>query len=247
MHQPSGEMEVWQSNRLVEASHAITLNEKRLIYAAAALHNPRLPMPRDHVVTLHAHTFAELFGITETNRIYELLAEAAGKLFDRRIREVTDSPKGKGKKITTDIRWVSLARYNPGEGTVSLRFSPEIEPYLALLHTEYTRTKLKFIANIGSYYGLRIYEILAQCRRAGQRSITLDELRLMLDLVDKYPDVKNLRVRVLEPALNEINSHTDLEVSMSVTRHGRKVTGFHFVIVEKKQLALVFPKDGEPC
>ena len=39
------DFEVWQANNLVEASHTMTLNERRLIYAAAALHDHRGSRP----------------------------------------------------------------------------------------------------------------------------------------------------------------------------------------------------------
>ena len=63
----------------------------------------------------------------------------------------------------------------------------------------------------------------------------------MLGLNDKYSDVKNLRVRVLDPAVDEINKHTDLRVTMTPIRHGRTVTGFHFLIRVDAQMNLDFP------
>ena len=63
----------------------------------------------------------------------------------------------------------------------------------------------------------------------------------MLGLNDKYSDVKNLRVRVLDPAVDEINKHTDLRVTMTPIRRGRRVTGFHFLIRVDAQMNLDFP------
>lgn len=241
MNDLSGDLEVWQSNSLVEASHSMTLNEKRLIYAAAALHNPKLPMPSRNRMRLHVDDFAEVFGLGDSNQIYEALADATKRLFNRRIRKISDSPRGKGRKIIEDMRWVGYAKYDKGEGTVTLGFCPEIAPYLTLIHNEFTRFKLKHIGNIGSYYGLRLYELCAQFRKGGERTIALDKLREMLDLGDKYSSIKNLRVRVLDPALAEINKHTDLRVVMTPQRKGRKVVGFHFDITQDEQLPLDLP------
>lgn len=241
MNDLSGELEVWQSNTLVEASHSMTLNEKRLIYAAAALHNPKLPMPSRNRMRLHVDDFAEVFGLGDSNQVYEALADAAKRLFNRRIRKISDSPRGKGRKIIEDMRWVGYAKYDKGEGTVTLGFCPEIAPYLTLIHNEFTRFKLKHIGNIGSYYGLRLYELCAQFRKGGKRTIALDKLREMLDLGDKYSSIKDLRRRVLDPALAEINKHTDLRVVMTPERKGRKVVGFHFDIVQDDQLPLDLP------
>ena len=63
----------------------------------------------------------------------------------------------------------------------------------------------------------------------------------MLDLGDKYERIETLRRRVLDPALKEINKHTDLRVVMTPERKGRKVIGFHFDIVQDDQLPLDLP------
>lgn len=238
MAELDGEMEVWQSNRLVEAAQRLTLNEKRLILAAAALHDPRKPLPPKGTVKLHADDFAEVFGLSESGQVYEALREAAERLYERSIRRVWNR---KGRVIEENMRWVWMARYAKGEGTVTLGFSPTIAPYLTLLHTEFTRFKLKQIGRIGSFYGIRLYELCAQFRKAGERTIALDRLREMLDLGDKYKAIDNLRRRVIDPAVAEINRHTDLRVTVTPQRKGRRVIGFHFDIVQDDQLPLDLP------
>lgn len=238
MNDLSGDLEVWQSNRLVEAAQTLTLNEKRLVIAAAALHDPRKPLPPKGTVTLHADDFSDVFGI-EGKHVYEALADASKRLYNRSIRRVWNS---KGKVIEEEMRWVWMARYKKGEGTVTLGFSPAIAPYLSMLHSEFTRFKLREIGNIGSFYGLRLYELCAQFRKAGERTISLPRLREMLDLGDKYSDIKDLRRRVLDPAITEINKHTDLRVVVTPERKGRKVVGFHFDITQDDQIPLDLPE-----
>lgn len=238
MNDLSGELEVWQSNRLVEAAQTLTLNEKRLVIAAAALHDPRKPLPSKGTVTLHADDFADVFGIESRGHIYEALEDASRRLGNRWIRTIYNR---NGKPAERNVRWVWMVEYRKGEGTVVLGFSPGVAPYLTLLHTEFTRYKLKQIGNIGSFYGLRLYELCAQFRKAGERTIPLARLREMLDLGEKYGSVKDLRRWVLDPALKEINKHTDLRVVMTPERKGRKVVGFHFDIVQDDQLPLDLP------
>lgn len=239
-----GEMEVWQSNKLVEAAQAMTLNEKRLVIAAAALHDPRKPLPKEGTVKLHADDFAEVFGI-QGRHVYEALKDASERLFNRRIRTIADSPRGRGKRIVTDVRWVWMAKYNEGEGSVTLGFSPGVTEHLTLLRAEFTRYKLKQVGAIGSFYGLRIYELCAQYRKLGRRSLPLAELRQILDLGEKYQDIKNLRVRVLDPAVAEVNQHTDLRVVVEPDRKGRKIIGFTFTITVDEQIPLDLPAPVE--
>ncbi|MQL56660.1 RepB family plasmid replication initiator protein, partial [Acidianus ambivalens] len=90
---------VTQSNRLIEASHTLTLNEKRLVLCAASLIDPRKPLPKDGYFTIRADSFAEVFGLG-MNNAYMALEDAANRLFERDIRRYS---KG---KIVERMRWV---------------------------------------------------------------------------------------------------------------------------------------------
>lgn len=240
------DMEVWQANNLVEASHTMTLNERRLIYAAAALHDPRRPVPIKGTVKFHADDFAEVFGIELTSKgRYLDLRDAAKRLYNRTVETIRDHPRIKTKRIVKHMRWVWLAEYNEGDATVTLGFSPPVLPYLTMLGGEFTRFKLKHIGNIGSQYGLRMYEIAAQWRRSGRFSLSLQELRDRFALGDKYPSVKELQRRVITPGISEVNEHTELRVTIEPKRKGRKIVGFDFDVKVDKQIALDLPMPAE--
>lgn len=231
-------MTVSQSNKLVEAAHSLTLGEKRLVIAAASTFDSRLPAPGGgRLVTLHVEQFADVFGLP-TKQAYETLADAAKRLYNRSIRRIEEK---RGRKIITDMRWVNFAQYNEGEGTVSLSFTPHVMGYLTLLHTEFTSYRLKHVGQLGSFYSVRVYELCVQFRKVGQRKVTLERLRDSLDLGEKYPNVKELRRRVLGPSIAEINKHTDLRVVMTPERKGRKVVGFHFDVTQDDQIPLDLP------
>jgi plasmid replication initiation protein len=225
------ENKVTQSNRLVEASHTLTLNEKRLVLCAASLIDPRKPLPKDGYLTVRADTFAEVFGI-DVRHAYEALDDAASRLFERDIRRYA---KG---KVVERMRWVFHVKYREGQGCVELGFSPTVIPHLTMLNKEFTSYQLKQIGSLSSFYAVRLYELMSQFLKLGERSCTLDQLRQMLDLGDKYQDVKNLRVRVIDPALKELNANTDLAVTAEPMRKGRKITGFSFTISKNDQMAL---------
>jgi len=222
---------VTQSNRLIEASHTLSLNEKRLILCAASMIDSRKPYPHDGYFTIRADSFAETFGM-ERDTAYEALNDAANRLFERDIRRYS---KG---KIVEKMRWVFHVKYKENEGCVVLGFSPTVIPHLTMLNKEFTSYQLKQIGALSSFYAIRLYELMSQFHKLGQRECTLEQLRVMLDLRDKYPSVKDLRRWVLEPALKELNAATDLNVTMEVKRQGRKVVGFLFTIAKVDQMAL---------
>ena len=225
------ENKVTQSNKLVEASHTLTLNEKRLILAAASLIDPRKPLPKDGYLTIRADSFAEVFGL-DVRHAYEALNDAANRLFERDIRRYV---KG---KVVERMRWVFHVKYKEGQGCVELGFSPTVLPHLTMLNKEFTSYQLKQIGSLSSFYAVRLYELMSQFIKLKQRECTLVQLREMLDLGDKYPNVKDMRKRVLDPALAELNKSTDLAVLAEPRRQGRKIVGFSFTITKNDQMAL---------
>lgn len=222
---------VTQSNKLIEASHTLTLNEKRLILAAASMLDPRKPLPRDGYLTIRADSFADVFGL-DVRHAYEALDDAASRLFERDIRRYS---KG---KLVERMRWVFHVKYREGEGCVELGFSPTVVPHLTMLNKEFTSYQLKQIGSLSSFYAVRLYELMSQFLKLGQRECSLEQLRQMLDLGDKYQDVKDMRKRVLDPALKELNASTDLAVTAEPRRQGRKIIGFHFTIAKNDQIPL---------
>lgn len=248
----SPDLLVTQSNRLIEASHTLTFSEKRLVIAAAALMDGRKPPAGQSpgTVSFHAREFAEVFG-TDVDHAYELVRDAARRIYNRSIREIVDDPSAKRRKgnrtaqTIRDTRWVSQAEYAEGQGIVTLTFTEKVISYLTLLHREFTSYRLKHVARLSTFYALRIYELLSQYRHAGERTCDLEQLRQMLDIGDKYPRVNSFRQRVLDPSIAEINQMTDLLVTVTPLTRGRSVTGFRFEIITNPQLKLDLPEHAE--
>lgn len=232
------ENKVTQSNQLIEASHTLTLNEKRLVLCAASLIDPRRPLPKDGYLSVRADTFAEVFGL-DVKHTYEALSDAATRLFNRDIRLYI---KG---KVVERMRWVFHVKYREGLGCVELGFSPTVLPHLTMLNKEFTSYQLKQVGSLSSFYAVRFYELMSQFLKLGERSCALDQLRQMLDLGDKYSNVKDLRRWVIEPALTELNANTDLTVSVEPTRKGRKIIGFVFTVSQQRRTKGSVPAGGE--
>lgn len=218
---------VTQSNLLIQASHTLTLNEKRLVLCAASLLNPMRRPPKDGFLTVSADDFATTFGM-ELRHSYEALADASQRLYNRNIRLY------KKGKLSEEVRWVYHIRYKDGQGAVELGFSPTVLPQLTMLNKEFTSYQLRQIGSLSSFYAIRLYELMAQFFKLGTRECTLEQLRQMLDLGDKYENIKDLRKRVLDPAIKEVNRHTDISVVAEPIRKGRAITGFSFTIAKNE-------------
>ncbi|MGJ8526879.1 Replication initiation protein [Halomonadaceae bacterium LMG 33818] len=222
---------VTQSNKLIEASHTLTLNEKRLVLCAASMIDSRRPMPKDGYITIHAERFADIFGM-ELRHAYESMKEASNRLFNRDVRRY------EGGKVVERMRWVFHVKYKEGTGCVELGFSPTVAPHLSLLNKEFTSYQLRQIGGLTSFYAIRIYELMRQFSKTNNRECSLERIKEMLDITEKYKNVKDLKRWVLEPALKEVNERTDIEVAMESLKKGRSIVGFKFSISNEKQMKM---------
>jgi plasmid replication initiation protein len=150
---------ITKANALIEASYNLTLNEQRIILACAAKLDGRKPMPRDAVFVLSVEEFIDLFG-SDPKNAYAEMEEAATKLYERDIRRIEGTTRKR-------LRWVYMAEYKKGEGKVRLGFSPEIAPYLTMLHKRFTSYKLEDVASLRSAYAIRLFEMLVQFSETG--------------------------------------------------------------------------------
>lgn len=224
-------LKVTKANELIEAGYKLTLNEQRVVLAAIAQVDSRKPMPKGKI-TIHAAHFAETFGV-EPKHAYEALEDAANRLFERDIQTYDQK-----NRIRERFRWVYYVKYHEGKGCVTLGFSPEITPYLTLLHKRFTSYELRQISRLGSPYAIRLYELLKQFAKTGERVIALDQFKERLELTDKYSRFSNLKARVIQPAIDEINSSTNLEVRWNTIRKGRTAVTLRFVFHEARQTQL---------
>lgn len=225
---------VSQSNKLIEASYTLTLNEKRLILCAASMIDSRKSMPDGEkgYLRVRAEDFGNLFGI-ETRHAYTILADAVDKLWKREIKTVEDgNPE--------DMRWIYHRKYLAGQGSVEIGFSPTVVPHMTLLNREFTSFQIKHIGNLGSFYAIRLYELAAQSvnLKHGRRYIDLERLRVILDVGDKYPNVKDFRRWVLDPATKDVCENTNLDVKLAPKREGRKIVGFDLIVSRNGQMGL---------
>lgn len=221
---------VTKANSLIDASYTLTLNEQRIVLACAAKLDGRKPMPREAVFVLTAEEFSKLFDIDSANA-YSELKDAANRLYERDIRRI----EGRGR---TRLRWVYMAHYQDGAGLVKVGFSPEIAPYLTMLHKQFTSYRLEEVAKLRTAYTIRIYEMLAQYASTGVFVISVADFKDRLGLTDKYPRFANLKARVIQPSVVELIAKTSFDVTWKAIKNGKTVDRLEFRFAEKQQLAL---------
>ena len=101
---------------------------------------------REYILT--AKEFSETFNVS-LSHCYRALKKAADKLMKTDITV----EKAELKEIWR-INVCSMAKYNKKEGSISIKFTDDIMPYLAQVKQRFILYNLKEIANFGSQKGL---------------------------------------------------------------------------------------------
>lgn len=239
---------VVKDNALVNAGYTLDLVEQRLILLAIIeARQTNTGITANDPLTIHADSYITHFN-AHKNTAYSALQDACKSLFERRFSYYEINKKGNTEKVLS--RWVSEIRYIDNEASVKLIFSPAVVPLITHLERQFTSYEIEQVANLSSTYAIRLYELLIQWRSTGKTPVfTLLEFRKKLAVEDhEYKTMSNFKSRVLEPAIKQINEHTDINVSYEQHKQGRVIAGFSFSLKFKKvpkaekQKALASPK-----
>ncbi|MGP9555958.1 replication initiation protein, partial [Halomonas sp. AOP43-F2-13] len=223
--------QVYKANALVEASYRLSLYEQRIVLACIAQVRRDEPLTDQQLYIVSAQQIAEMTG-TKLGTAYQNLKAASERLFERRVT-LHEPPNGKSGGKVRLTRWVQEVVYQEDQGTVSLRFSQPMVPYLSQLSAQFTRYALADVAKMTSAHAIRLYELLCQWRDAGKREVELTWFRDALQLEDRYSNIRDLKRRVIEPAVEQINEHSPMWVKWSQRKTGRRVSHLVFTFGEK--------------
>jgi plasmid replication initiation protein len=228
----TSQLTIYKSNQIIEASYRLSLNEQRVILACIGQVKSAEKLLVTDKFELSAKDFAKLFSISE-DRAYSELQSIAKTLYQRSVTiHNPDASRPKLKKLET--RWISSIGYMPEEGKIILCFAQDMLPYLSELKGQFTKYELKHIGDMTSLYGIRVYELLMQWKTTGKREIEIDWLKQQFEIENKYPSIKDLKKYVIDPAVKDINTHSNYQVSWEQRKTGRRVTHLTFTFAEKQ-------------
>lgn len=223
---------VCKANKVIEAGYKLTLNEQRVILACIAQVNSTEELLATDRFELTGKDFAALYGISQ-KRAYTELQEVAKQLFHRYV--IIDNPDPENPKLKrTQTHWISSIDYLPDDGKIVLFFAHKILPYLGQLKGQFTRYKLEHVGKMTCIYAFRLYELLVQWQGVGKREVELEWLKQQLELDASYDRMFDLKKRVIDPAVEDINTHSNYNVSWTQRKAGRSISHLIFEFNEKK-------------
>lgn len=208
-------------NSMQKAKYDMTLNEFRLFCLYLSKLNARNPSER--TATIKIKDFEELFDVSfNTSRFNQKIHQVAGANIE--IKE--------GKR-TTILQLYSKFEWCDDDEHKELRVTCnyDVQPYLFELQKNYTSYKLGNIAKLNALSKIRLYELMKQYEKMRSVEIAVEDLQSML--MSKENEFKFFRLRVVDPAVKDINEFTDITVRYEKVLRCRKCTALRFFISGK--------------
>jgi plasmid replication initiation protein len=235
---------VVKTNRLNQAFQMLTLAELHIVQLAIVdARETGTGLTTNQPLRINAMRYAEVFNTTRQNA-YQRMKSAEDTLFNRRFSYFDDE----GKLIKS--RWIQQVRYLDDEGAIELVFTLAVVDGISRIDGAqefFTQYLLSQTAKLTSVYSARLYELLIQWKSVGKTPIfELASFREQIGLkATEYQTMSNFKSRVLDPAIKQINDHTDITVSYEQQKKGRVITGFLFKFKQNKKSETKTPKNSD--
>lgn len=230
--QASREMSVYKRDDMIQkARFSLSLREQKCVLYAVSKIKPTDAIFQEY--TFDLKDFYSLCG-TQNQSYTELKAILQG--LKQKTWWIETAPG-----VESTVSWFNKVRINHKSGKVTIRFDDDMMPFLLKLSGKesfYTGYSLRYVLPMSSQYAPRLYELLKSYQKNNREwFFEIQELKRRLDAedYDRWPD---FRRRVIEPAVEEINRFTDINVAWDTQKEGRKVTRVIFYMANKGQEAL---------
>jgi plasmid replication initiation protein len=187
----------------------------------------------------------------QKNTVYELnireLSELTGKKYNASyLHKATADMGSRVFEVFTEKTYEQLwmfqrVKYLLGQGIIEIKLTEDILPYLFDLKENFTSYELASALRLTSKYAKRIYQLCSQWKDKGEtKKYDLEDFKKMLGLLDekgngKIKQIGQLREKVLDVAVKQINEHTELHISYSLEK---KIRTFKNIVFTVKPQAL---------
>jgi plasmid replication initiation protein len=207
-----------QSHFLINAKYTLTRGEIDLILALLTVIKKDDKDFKDYIFDIEEleHKFSRKLNSQQ-------LQNSVEKIFSKSLK--IEISKNRWKMFN----WFSYFEYN--NGLITCRFDKDLKPYLLEIKERFVISDLRMILPMRSSYSKRIYLLLKEYAKIGERTFTIKKLQEILVVPTSHRERYNkFKVSVLQKAETDINKFTDLEVKLSEKKRAKKVVEITYTI-----------------
>lgn len=236
---------VRKSNLLIASKLNLTRNESRLLEMVFSQINSFEDVQFENEYRVEVSSYVN---VVKNPNIYSELENVANGLTSKNIHLRQEDGSFEFLTITNKVK------YDADEGALYVQLNDNLLGYLlkspkAISHKKkaeierkdridelkkekeswaYTSYQLKYHLILSSNHALRIYELLKQYEKIGSRTLTVEELKIVLEIEDKYPLYADFKRNVIKRAQKELKKKTDIVFDFEEIKKKRKVHAVKF-------------------
>ncbi len=218
------------SNSLIEAKYNFSLWQKRIFVFMV---NQIQVQDKDfRLMRFNIKDIMNFFQV-KSKEDYRIIRQVPEDLYNVSMK--TPYISAEGNKRWKEVRVIS--QYTRPEDMaennayIELKFNDDLKPHLIQLRELFTKYEIKYIIGLRSVYSFRIYEILkSRSFLKGVKEISVDELKEVLDVEDKYKLYADFKRKIVMQAQKELTAFCDITFTIKEKKQGKKVTSLEFTI-----------------
>jgi hypothetical protein len=217
-----------KANDLVEARYKFDIWETRLFLKMLTM--IRSDDKDFYEYKIYINDLIKDFQLENNKDTYQRVKDGARKLMTKIIR-VLVKDEGNMVELETPIIGAVKKTLDEGDGSyIKLAFFPEMKQFLLELKNRYLVYDFKNVSNLPSPYYVRIYELLKQYEKIGERRFTVTELKEILGITSEYKLYGHFKNKILDKAQAKLEEHTDINFTYKEVKKGRSIEGLVFYI-----------------
>ena len=237
---------VRKSNDLIEARYKMTMWEARVWDKFLSILRKERDVKDEYKIAISE--IIENYQLQDDKRAFQRIIQASHALQDRYITNSTIS-RDEFRHLRSHIfASVETVVTNDGDSYILFEVPRKIKPILTATNERYKDFALENFIGISSFYSKRVYELLKQYERIGERTFTIDDLRNVLAIEEtEYKLYGHFKKRIVDKAQEDLLRCTDISFTYEeLKKRGTKqVTSIRFIIKSNKaQRLLDKPKES---
>jgi len=236
---------ICEGHEILDSYHKLHLGEIKLMQICLGKIFQKEAIDEDTYYEVDLQEYADWFNL-DKHSAYQIMEQSARSLMTRTLTLKTSllNPEAKASSKTI-IHWVHSAIYDPETSKVLIKWHRDIIPFICIFGESklYSGYNLQNTKQMKSVHSIRLYRILNKWKVARKVRLPIAEFkRLMGYSPEEYTRFNNLRDKVIEPALRDINMLSDLVVNVNYDSQGNKKTHIKFSI-KTKEIGLLDEQD----
>jgi plasmid replication initiation protein len=233
------ELTIVQHNALIESSYRLDLDEMRLLNLALTKIDSR--KENIGIIEIYPDEFSAMFNLSKKN-IWRNMKNSLNSIMTKPVRIKFNDARGIPKEKM--ISWLGSTEYftEQSDGTkIELNFTKDITPYLFELKENFTKINFEYVSRLNTPFSFRLYQWLTREYKTKKGeyydlTMTLEAIKHSAGFGDKaYPQWRDFKSRVIQPAVDAINQRTNLSINYTVITQGKKAHALTFTYIDEIQ------------